>query len=105
MYFSRAILVFGPFLAFSLSWAQSTPTSDQNAAPASAGQTAAPVPATTFSTTSVRWKGIDFSGMFDGYYGFNNNHPANGFNNLYNFDDHTDQVDLNLLKMTVSRDP
>lgn len=43
--------------------------------------------------------------MVDGYYGFNNNHPESGFNKLYNFNDRTDQVDLNLAKLTVSRDP
>jgi hypothetical protein len=106
MYFSRATFIICPFLAFSLCRAQSTPAGDQNAPAATPAQTtAAPVPATALSTTSVRWNGIDFSGMFDGYYAFNNNHPANGFNNLYNFNDHTDQADLNLLKMTVSRDP
>ena len=43
--------------------------------------------------------------MLDGYYSFSDNHPASGFNNLYNFNDRTDQVDLNLLKLTASRDP
>jgi len=42
--------------------------------------------------------------MFDGYYNFNNNHPASGLNQFYNFDDRGNQVDLNLLKMTVRHD-
>ena len=42
--------------------------------------------------------------MFDGYYSFNNNHPVSGFNEFYNFDDRTNQVDLNMLKMTISHD-
>lgn len=48
---------------------------------------------------------IDFSGMVDVYYSFNNNHPASGSNQLYNFDDKTDQFDLNLIKLTASHDP
>jgi Putative beta-barrel porin-2, OmpL-like. bbp2 len=43
--------------------------------------------------------------MFDGYYSFNNNHPFSGYNQLYNFNDKTDAADLNMLKMTASRDP
>jgi hypothetical protein len=43
--------------------------------------------------------------MVDGYYSFDNNHPQSGFNQLYNFDDKTNQADLNLLKLTVSHDP
>ncbi len=76
-----------------------------SAAPAT---TPAPAPAsasTAFSTSGVRFDGIDFAGMFDGYYSFNNNHPLAGFNELYNFDDRTNQVDLNMLKLTISHDP
>jgi hypothetical protein len=43
--------------------------------------------------------------MVDGYYSFNDNHPSSGFNQLYNFDDKTNQWNLNLLKLTASRDP
>ncbi|MBV8812461.1 MAG: porin [Acidobacteriaceae bacterium] len=109
------------FLVLSNGWSQTTSSSGQastppdgtqtTSAPAPAPQSAAaatpapPPPANAFSTSSVRLGGIDFSGMFDGYYSFNDNHPAAGYNNLYNFNDLTDQVDLNLLKLTVSRDP
>jgi hypothetical protein len=53
----------------------------------------------------MRLDGIDFSGSVDGYYSFDDNHPQSGFNQLYNFDDKTNQADLNLLKLTVSHDP
>lgn len=43
--------------------------------------------------------------MADFYYSFNNNHPLGGFNQLYNFNDKTNQVDLNLAKLTLSVDP
>lgn len=52
----------------------------------------------------MRLGGIDFSAMFDGYYSFNNNHPASGYNEFYNFNDRTNQVDLNMLKLTLSHD-
>ncbi len=48
---------------------------------------------------------IDFALTLDGYYSFNNNHPISGFNELYNFDDKTDQIGLNLGKLTMSHDP
>jgi hypothetical protein len=75
--------------------AQSTPAPSDQAAPAP----------TTFSTSAVRVAGIDFSGFVDGYYAFNNNHPKAGLDQLYNFDDRTNQWDLNLAKLTLSRDP
>jgi hypothetical protein len=43
--------------------------------------------------------------MVDGYYSFNDNHPQSGVNELYNFNDRTNQADLNLAKLTVSSDP
>ncbi len=105
------------FLASSFGWAgkacfaqgQSSPapSPSDSAQGSTSPATAAPTPApeTTFSTSSVRLKGIDFAGMFDGYYSFNNNHPVSGFNEFYNFDDRTNQVDLNMLKLTISHDP
>lgn len=47
---------------------------------------------------------IDFSGLVDGYYTFNNNHPASGFNQLYNFNERANQFSLNMLKLTASHD-
>jgi hypothetical protein len=42
--------------------------------------------------------------MADVYGSWNNNHSASGFNELYNFNDKTNQVDVNMLKLTVSHD-
>ena len=47
---------------------------------------------------------VDFALMLDGYYSFNNNHPITGFNQLYNFNDKTDQIGLNFGKVTISHD-
>lgn len=45
---------------------------------------------------------IDFSGLVDGYYDFNFNHPASNFNQLYNFDVQANQFSLNMAKLSMS---
>jgi len=45
---------------------------------------------------------IDFSGLVDGYYVFNFNHPASGNNGLYNFDVKANQFSLSMAKLTMS---
>lgn len=113
----NAIFVFALGIIGSTVWAQSNPPSPPTESPApTPAQTTAqapaapaaptpPPPPTTFSTSAVRLDGIDFSGSVDGYYSFDDNHPQSGFNQLYNFDDKTNQADLNLLKLTISHDP
>jgi len=69
------------------------------------GNTAAP-PSPSPAPKSIWTVGkVDFSGTAAVYYSFNNNHPDAGLNQLYNFNDKTNQFDLNLLKLTVSHDP
>lgn len=85
-------------------WGQATGNdSSQSTVP---GQTAAANPSPAPPAKSM-WtvKGINFSGMVDVYYSFNDNHPGSGSNQLYDFNDKTDQFDLNLIKLTVSHDP
>lgn len=52
---------------------------------------------------------MDISGMIDGYYSFNFNQPAASFNgqvnDLYNFNDKTDQFNLSAAKLTLNHDP
>ena len=52
---------------------------------------------------------MDISGMIDGYYSFDVNQPAaaaNGQqNDLYNFNDKTDQFNLSAAKLTLNHDP
>jgi hypothetical protein len=73
------------------------PATEQTPAPAAAP--AAPV----WSLGS-----IDFSGYIDGYYSYNANRPgqnANGqVNDLYNFNDKTDQFNLSSAKITINHD-
>lgn len=108
-------------VAVSTCWSQSTAASSQqtnppvqassqgasSSSPPPSGQTESPPPPATPAPVSSPWTfgGISFSGMVDGYYSFNDNHPASGSNQLYNFDDNTNQWDLNLLKLTASHDP
>ena len=52
---------------------------------------------------------MDVTGFLDGYYSYNNNGPssaANGkINDLYNFDDKTNQFNLSAAKLTLNHDP
>ena len=45
---------------------------------------------------------IDFSGLVDGYYNFNFNHPASANNGLYNFNTKANQFSLNMAKLSMS---
>lgn len=62
-------------------------------------------PAASTSPWSI--EGINFSGLIDGYYNFNANHPpasSNG-NQLRNFDYNANTFSLNMAKLTISHDP
>jgi hypothetical protein len=79
------------------------PTPPSSSAPAAPAAAAAAAPAPP--TWSVG--PIDFSGLVDGYYNFNANHPANssGGNQLRNFDYDANAFSLNMAKLTMSHDP
>ncbi len=80
------------------------PVAAPAAAPAAA---AAPAPA----PLEFPWKigPMAVTGYLDGYYSYNANQPtdsANGqINDLYNFNDKTDQVELSVAKLTLNHDP
>ena len=68
-----------------------------------------PAPSTPPAASASPWSvaGIDFSGLIDGYYNFNANHPptsSNG-NQLRNFDYDANTFSLNMAKLTISHDP
>lgn len=75
---------------------QAAPAGDQQAAPA-----AAPAPAPT------TWKigPVDVSGIVDGFYDVGFNHPADHVNGLLNFDDKTNQMELNMAELTLDYAP
>lgn len=84
-----------------------TPAPAPAAAPAAADQPAAAPAAPAAPTWSVG--PMDISGMIDGYYSYNVNQPAavnNGqVNDLYNFNDKTDQFNLSAAKFSLNHDP
>lgn len=88
-----------PLLATALfacaGFAQTAPPADQQPA-----QTPAPAPAKSWSIGSV-----NFSGLFDGYYSLNFNHPASRTNGLRNFDVDANQFSLNMAKITMEQTP
>ncbi|MEQ1949720.1 MAG: outer membrane beta-barrel protein [Bryobacteraceae bacterium] len=82
----RALLA-GLALSTAIAFAQ-----DQATAPASAP--------TAFQIGSIK-----LSGTLDGYYSFNNNHPASRVNAQHNFDASANSFDLNFAKMRLEMAP
>lgn len=79
-----------------------------SAAPAQAAAPAAPAAAPAPPTWSVG--SMDISGYLDGYYSYNANNPSNDsdigqYNQLYNFNDVTNQFALSAAKLTLNHDP
>jgi hypothetical protein len=96
-------------MAFAFAASAQTPaTPAPAAAPAPAADQAPAAPAAPAAPT---WSvgPMDISGFIDGYYSANFNRPtvsANGqINDLYNFDDKTDQFNLSAAKLTLNHDP
>jgi hypothetical protein len=83
-------------------------TPDPAPAAAPAAQTPAPAAAPAAAPT---WSvgPMDLSGLVDGYYSYNYNRPGdinNGqINDLYNFNDKTDQFNLSEARLTLNHDP
>jgi hypothetical protein len=89
--------VFGVFALAALCAAQTAPAGD------TAPQTApAPAPA-----ANPEWSvgPINFSGLVDGYWDLNFNHPSSGVNNFRNFDVKANQFSLNMAKLTLEHTP
>ena len=95
--------VAGATMAVALAAVAQTPAP---ATPAPAAPAAAPAPAPTWSVGPM-----DLSGFIDGYYSFNFNRPnandglGDQINQLYNFNDKTDQFELSAAKLTFNHDP
>ena len=83
------------------SYAQTTqtPPPAQGTSPDSA---AAPVP-----SAPTAWKvgQLNVSGMVDAYYDLGFNHPADHVNELLNFDDRANQIELNMASITLDYTP
>jgi hypothetical protein len=76
-----------------------------------AAAAAAPAPAVAAAPAAPVWSvgPMDISGFIDGYYSYNANRPSNQANGqanqLYNFNDLTDQFNLSAAKLTFNHDP
>jgi hypothetical protein len=105
----------GAGLAFGLMAGAQTPAAPAPAAaPAPSAQAPAPAPAPAPAAAPTWSVGpMDISGFIDGYYSANFNRPTDsiggtsGFqvNQLYNFNDKTDQFNLSAAKLTLNHDP
>jgi hypothetical protein len=77
----------------------------QSAPAPAAASTPAPAPAPAIWSVGS----LDFSGLIDGYYSYNANRPSNAangqINDLYNFNDKTDQFNLAMAKLTINHNP
>jgi len=82
----------------------------QTPAPAAAQAPATPPAATPAAPPTWSVGPMDLSGFIDGYYSFNANRPNTSagydqINQLYNFNDKTDQFELSAAKLTLNHDP
>ena len=79
--------------------------------PAPAAQAPAAAPAAAPAPLNFPWKlgPMAVTAFVDGYYSYNYNQPTTSANNqtndLYNFNDKTDTVDLSAVKLTLNHDP
>jgi hypothetical protein len=83
--------------------AQPPAPAPSTSAPAAADQTPAAAPAAPTPVWSVG--SVDLSGYIDVYYSYNSNRPSDQLNDLYNFNDATDQFNLEAAKLTLNHDP
>jgi hypothetical protein len=108
----------GAALTFALTASAQTPTTTPEASspaptPAPAAQAPAAAPAATPAPAPLKfpWKvgPMAVTAFVDGYYSYNGNTPTtsanNQINDLYNFNDKTDTVDLSAVKLTLNHDP
>src|SRR3981081_1765381 len=99
---SKCFCTFLLGLALALSGSAQTSTPPADAPPASAEKPSTPPPAQEPAAPTWSVGPIDFSGLVDGYYLFNATHPASQINQLYNFNDSTNQFSLNMAKLGLS---
>jgi len=98
----------GAALSIALTAGAQTADPAPAATPAPAAQAPAAAPAAPAAPT---WSvgPMDLSGFIDGYYSYNFNTPSNAnngqVNDLYNFNDKTDQFSLSAAKLTLNHDP
>jgi len=93
-------------LVLGLAWTATGQTTETPPAATGSEKPAAdkPADATPAAPPASAWSvgPIDFSGLVDGYYSANFNHPASQTNQLYNFNVKANQFSLNMAKLTMA---
>ncbi len=79
------------------------PTQAPQTPPAAATDSKAPDPAAPPPAPPAKYGGWVFSGLADGYFTYNNNHPELDVNQLQNFDLHTAAPRFSLGKFTIDK--
>jgi putative OmpL-like beta-barrel porin-2 len=88
-----------------------TPAPTPEQSPSSSSSPAAQTPAAPAAPAAPTWSvgPMDISGLIDGYYSYNANRPSDAandqLNDLYNFNDKTDQFNLSEARLTLNHDP
>ncbi len=101
----------GAAMVIALMASAQTPAPSSTPAPAQAPVPAAPAATPAAAPLTFPWKvgPMAVTGFIDGYYSYNYNQPTTSANNqtndLYNFNDKTDTVDLSAVKLTLNHDP
>src|SRR5580692_5079028 len=96
----------GAILCLAIAAGAQAPSTPAPATPPDSTPAAAPAAAPAAPAAPVWSVGtIDFSGYVDGYYSYNSNRPAGQLNGFYDFDDATDQFNLEAAKLTLNHDP
>jgi hypothetical protein len=105
----------GAAMAIALMAGAQTPATPPPAPAPAPAATPAPAPAAPDQAPAApaapTWSvgPMDISGLIDGYYSYNFNTPASAFNgqinDLYNFNDKTDQFNLSEARLTLNHDP
>src|SRR5271157_1449567 len=108
----------GAVMSMALMAGAQTPATPPPAPPATPAPASAPAPADqapaapAAAPAAPTWSvgPMDISGFIDGYYSGNFNHPSSDayggqVNQLYNFNDKTDQFELSAAKLTLNHDP
>jgi len=108
---SAAAIILSAGLVAAAQESAPSPTPASTPAPAPAAQAPEAAPAAAAAPLEFPWRvgPLAVTGFIDGYYSYNFNQPtdsANGqINDLYNFDDKTDMVELSAAKLTLNHDP
>jgi Putative beta-barrel porin-2, OmpL-like. bbp2 len=106
---SRSSFILRMAMAGAVAAALATVARAQTGSPAQTSPAPAAAPTADAPVKPWRIGPMDVSGFLDGYYSYNANGPstdANGkVNDLYNFNDKTNQFNLSAAKLTLNHDP